>query len=120
MVRALLASGSSALVLACAAAAFPAGSRGASGDAGRTGPSSSSCAENDIETFDPRYAGDAYSFRATRLIHAGLVRLDPDTLEPRPYLAKSWRWLDPLTLHVELRDGRPHPFHSGRAASRPR
>ncbi len=67
--------------------------------------------QQDVETFDPRYASDAYSLRATRLVHAGLVRLDPDTLEPRPYVAKSWRWAGPLTLHVELRDD--VRFHSG-------
>lgn len=68
--------------------------------------------QQDVETFDPRYASDAYSLRATRLIHAGLVRLDPDTLEPRPYLAASWRWTGPLTLHVELRP--EARFHSGK------
>jgi peptide/nickel transport system substrate-binding protein len=67
--------------------------------------------QQDVETFDPRYASDAYSLRASRLIHAGLVRLDPDTLEPVPYLAKSWQWTGPLTLHVELRDD--VRFHSG-------
>jgi ABC-type transport system substrate-binding protein len=67
--------------------------------------------QQDIETFDPRYASDAYSLRATRLVHAGLVRLDPDTLEPRPYLAKSWTWTGPTTLHVELRED--VRFHSG-------
>jgi peptide/nickel transport system substrate-binding protein len=65
----------------------------------------------DVETFDPRYAIDSYSLRATRLVHAGLVRLDPDTLEPKPYLAKSWTWTDTKTLHVELRDD--VRFHSG-------
>ena len=65
----------------------------------------------DVETFDPRYAIDSYSLRASRLIHAGLVRLDPDTLEPKPYLAKSWTWRDARTLHVELRDD--VRFHSG-------
>ncbi|HEX4447633.1 MAG TPA: ABC transporter substrate-binding protein [Polyangiaceae bacterium] len=66
---------------------------------------------NDPETLDPRYATDAVGLRTTRLVHAGLVRLDPDTLAPLPYLARSWRWLDPLTLEVELRgDVR---FHSG-------
>ena len=39
------------------------------------------------------------------------MRLDPDTLEPRPYLARSWAWVDPLTLRVELREG--VRFHSG-------
>jgi peptide/nickel transport system substrate-binding protein len=65
---------------------------------------------NDPETLDPRFATDAVGLRTTRLIHAGLVRLDPQTLEPRPYLAKQWRWLDPLTLEVTLRDDvRFHP-----------
>jgi peptide/nickel transport system substrate-binding protein len=72
---------------------------------------------NDPETLDPRYATDAVGLRVTRLVHAGLVQLDPDTLAPRPYLARTWRWVDPMTLEVELRtDVR---FHSG-APLRPR
>lgn len=66
----------------------------------------------DAETLDPRHATDAIALRATRLLHAGLVRLDPDTLEPRPYVARGWRWLAPDTLRVELRPG--IRFHSGR------
>ena len=65
----------------------------------------------DAETLDPRHATDAIALRATRLVHAGLVRLDPDSLEPRPYLARSWAWVDSLTLRVELREG--VRFHSG-------
>jgi len=66
---------------------------------------------NDPETLDPRYATDAVGLRTTRLIHAGLVRLDPDTLEPRPYVARTLTWIDDFTLHVELRDDAR--FHSG-------
>lgn len=66
---------------------------------------------NDAETLDPRYATDAVALRTTRLIHAGLVRLDPVSLAPLPYAAKSWRWVDPTTLRVELRDD--VRFHSG-------
>jgi peptide/nickel transport system substrate-binding protein len=66
---------------------------------------------NDPETLDPRYVTDAVGLRTTRLVHAGLVRLDPDTLAPRPHLARGWRWLDPLTLEVDLRDD--VRFHSG-------
>ncbi len=66
---------------------------------------------NDAETLDPRYVVDSVGMRATRLVHAGLVQLDPDTLAPRPYVARAWRWLDPLTLEVDLRDD-VH-FHSG-------
>jgi peptide/nickel transport system substrate-binding protein len=66
---------------------------------------------NDPETLDPRYATDAVGLRITRLVHAGLSRLDPDTLAPRPYLARGWHWVDPMTLAVDLRDD-VH-FHSG-------
>lgn len=66
---------------------------------------------SDPETLDPRYATDAVGLRTTRLVHAGLVRLDPDTLEPKPYAASDWRWVGPLTLRVALRDD--VRFHSG-------
>jgi peptide/nickel transport system substrate-binding protein len=66
---------------------------------------------SDPETLDPRYVVDSVGMRATRLVHAGLFRLDPDTLAPEPYAARTWRWLDPLTLRVELRDD--VRFHSG-------
>lgn len=58
----------------------------------------------DAETLDPRYATDAVAMRVTRLVHAGLFALDPDTLAPRPLLAKSYAFEDPRTLHVTLRD----------------
>jgi peptide/nickel transport system substrate-binding protein len=66
---------------------------------------------SDPETLDPRHVTDAVGMRATRLVHAGLVRLDADTLEPRPYAARGWRWLDGSTLEVSLRDD--VRFHSG-------
>jgi peptide/nickel transport system substrate-binding protein len=65
----------------------------------------------DADTLDPRYATDATAMRITRLIHAGLVRLDATTLEPKPYLARSWRWVDDRTLSIDLRDDLR--FHSG-------
>ena len=65
----------------------------------------------DAETLDPRHATDAVALRATRLLHAGLVRLDPETLEPKPYLASGWTWVDARTVRVELRPG--VRFHSG-------
>src|SRR5215472_3997085 len=63
------------------------------------------------DTLDPRYAVDAASLRATRLIHAGLVRLDASTLRPVPYAARAWRWVDERTLRVEIDEG--VRFHSG-------
>jgi peptide/nickel transport system substrate-binding protein len=68
---------------------------------------------NDAETLDPRFVTDAVGMRISRLVHAGIARLDPDTLAPVPYLAKSWRWIDPLALRVELRSD--VAFHSGAA-----
>lgn len=68
---------------------------------------------NDAETLDPRYATDAIALRTTRLLHAGLVRLNARTLMPEAYLAKSWTWEDDLTLRVALRDD--VKFHSGAA-----
>jgi peptide/nickel transport system substrate-binding protein len=65
----------------------------------------------DAETLDPRYVTDPVGMRVSRLIHAGLVRLDPDTLAPVPYLARAWEWKDDRTLEVSLRDG--VFFHSG-------
>lgn len=66
---------------------------------------------NDAETLDPRFAVDIVGQRVTRLLHAGLIRLDPKTLEPIPYLARAWTWTSPLTLRVELKEG--IRFHSG-------
>ena len=66
---------------------------------------------NDAETLDPRHATDPVALRATRLLHAGLVRLDPETLEPKPYLASGWTWVDARTVRIELRPGLR--FHSG-------
>lgn len=65
----------------------------------------------DPETLDPRHATDAVALRTTRLLHAGLVRLDADTLEPVPYLAERWEWATDRELRVELR--RDVRFHSG-------
>jgi peptide/nickel transport system substrate-binding protein len=66
---------------------------------------------NDPETLDPRYVTDAVGLRATRLVHAGLFRLDPDTLAPVPCVARSWTWIDTRTLRIELRSD--VFFHSG-------
>jgi peptide/nickel transport system substrate-binding protein len=65
----------------------------------------------DAETIDPRFVVDATGMRISRLVHAGLFRLDPDSLEPVPYLAASYHFRTPLILDVTLRsDVR---FHSG-------
>ncbi len=68
-----------------------------------------------VETLDPRHLIDATSLRATRLIHAGLARLDPVTMRPIPCLAESWDWRTNTELHVVLRSG--VRFHSGKVAT---
>lgn len=55
------------------------------------------------ETLDPRVSTDPVAMRVTRLIHAGLARLDPDTLLPVPYVAAAWSWRSPRALEVTLR-----------------
>lgn len=61
---------------------------------------------------DPRFSTRALDVRVTRLVHAGLARLDPDTLEPIPGVASSWTAVDALTLDVQLQSAH---FHSGAA-----
>ncbi len=56
------------------------------------------------DTLDPRHAVDVVGLRLSRLLHAGLVRFDPRSLEIRPGLAKSWEWTSPTELTVRLRD----------------
>jgi peptide/nickel transport system substrate-binding protein len=45
------------------------------------------------------------------MVWDGLVHRDPDTGEYKPLLAKSWSWVDPLTLEFDLRDD--VKFHDG-------
>lgn len=56
-------------------------------------------------SLDPRYLTDAVGVRLSRLAHAGLFGLDPDTLEPVPLAAASYAWEGPLSLRVTLREG---------------
>jgi peptide/nickel transport system substrate-binding protein len=63
-------------------------------------------------TLDPRFATRGLDIKLTRLVHAGLVTLDPDTLEPRPALAQSVRRRGEFELDVTL-DPRAR-FHSGK------
>ncbi|HEU4412286.1 MAG TPA: ABC transporter substrate-binding protein [Polyangiaceae bacterium] len=54
-------------------------------------------------SLDPRYLTDAVGVRLSRLAHAGLFGLDPETLEPVPLAAASYAWEGPLSLRVALR-----------------
>jgi peptide/nickel transport system substrate-binding protein len=57
-----------------------------------------------IETLDPRDCFDVVSMRASRLVHAGLTRVDPRTLEPVALAARAWHWESPTSLAIDLRE----------------
>ena len=69
----------------------------------------------DADSLDPRFTVDTVGLRVTRLVHAGLFRLDENDLHPIPYLAKAWKFSNELTLDVELRED--VAFHSGKPLS---
>lgn len=66
----------------------------------------------EIVELDPRYAVRGLDVKASRLVHAGLVALDPDTLLPHPGLARSLDLTDARTIAIELQP--QARFHSGR------
>jgi peptide/nickel transport system substrate-binding protein len=59
----------------------------------------------DAEQLDPRFVGDPYGLRVTRLLFASLVTIDPATLEVIPDLAESVAALSPTRFEVTLREG---------------
>ena len=64
-----------------------------------------------IPNVDPYYN----TLRAGLIVHQhtmdGLVYRDPDSFEIKPLLATSWKWADPKTLDLTLREG--VTFHNG-------
>jgi peptide/nickel transport system substrate-binding protein len=65
----------------------------------------------EIVELDPRFATRGLDVKASRLIHGGLVALDPDTLLPHTSLARSLSLAEGRTIAVEL-ESNAH-FHSG-------
>jgi len=59
----------------------------------------------DAEQLDPRFVGDPYGLRVSRLLFGSLVTIDPRTLEVIPDLAESVDPLSPTQFQVRLRDG---------------
>jgi peptide/nickel transport system substrate-binding protein len=59
----------------------------------------------DAEQLDPRFVGDPYGLRVSRLLFASLVTIDPRTLEVIPDLAESVTAANPTRFEVRLRDG---------------
>jgi peptide/nickel transport system substrate-binding protein len=59
----------------------------------------------DAEQLDPRFVGDPYGLRVSRLLFGSLVTIDPRTLEVIPDLAESVQVLSPSRYEVRLREG---------------
>ena len=59
----------------------------------------------DAEQLDPRFVGDPYGLRISRLLFGSLVTIDPRTLEVIPDLAESVEALSPTQFQVRLREG---------------
>jgi peptide/nickel transport system substrate-binding protein len=58
----------------------------------------------DAEQLDPRFVGDPYGLRVSRLLFGSLVTIDPRTLEVIPDLAESVTVSSPTQFEVRLRD----------------
>ena len=59
----------------------------------------------DAEQLDPRFVGDPYGLRVSRLLFASLVTIDPRTLEVIPDLAESVTAKSPTEVLVKLKPG---------------
>ncbi|MFT3922654.1 MAG: ABC transporter substrate-binding protein [Myxococcales bacterium] len=56
------------------------------------------------DQLDPRYVGDAYGLKLSRLLHASLTRIDPLSLTPEPWLAERVELVTPTRYRVVLRE----------------
>ncbi|MGB8223496.1 MAG: ABC transporter substrate-binding protein [Polyangiales bacterium] len=59
----------------------------------------------DAEQLDPRFVGDPYGLRVSRLLFGSLVTIDPQTLEVIPDLAESVTASSSTQFEVRLREG---------------
>ena len=59
----------------------------------------------EAQEIDPRYAGDAYGHKLSRLLFASLVTVDPWSLEVVPDLAREVQVESPIRYRVRLREG---------------
>jgi peptide/nickel transport system substrate-binding protein len=59
----------------------------------------------DAEQLDPRFVGDPYGLRVSRLLFASLVTIDPRTLEIVPDLAESVTPTSAIEIIVRLKKG---------------
>ena len=65
----------------------------------------------ELETLDRYYNTAREGMIVSRHVYDDLVYRDPETWEYKPLLATSWKWIDPTTMELELRQG--VVFHNG-------
>jgi len=59
----------------------------------------------EVDELDPRFVGDAYGLKLSRLLYASLVTIDPRTLSPVLDLAESFTIEQPLRYRVVMKRG---------------
>ena len=64
-----------------------------------------------FKDFDPRIANSAYDAYVLNVVFDGLILLNPDTLAPEPWVAKSWEILADDQVRFYLNEG--IKFHNG-------
>jgi len=64
-----------------------------------------------FKDLDPRIANSAYDSYVIDVIYDGLIILHPDTLEPAPWVAKSWDIISDEQVRFYLNEG--IKFHNG-------
>ncbi len=67
--------------------------------------------EKKLETLDRYYNASREGMIVARLIFDSLIYRDPETYKYKPLLAKSFEWINSVTLEMELREG--INFHNG-------
>lgn len=68
--------------------------------------------DRDVDTADPYYNNTREIVITGRLVHDSLLDRDPNTGEYKPLLAKSFKWIDNLTMEFDLRED--VVFHNGK------
>lgn len=67
--------------------------------------------DRQLNTLDQYFNTDREGIVVGRLIWDTLIERDPITNEYLPQLATAWKWIDPVTLEMQLREG--VQFHNG-------
>jgi peptide/nickel transport system substrate-binding protein len=69
--------------------------------------------EKELETLDRYFNTAREGIIVGRMIFDSLIHRNPETYEYEPLLAKSFQWIDNLSMEMELREG--VTFHNGEA-----